>query len=254
MKIVTTISQKGGVGKTTTAHALGAGLFLLKAQRVLLVDLCGQCNLSYTMRYRQEQGGFSSLDVLTRTADARAAIIHTDAGDLIPAAPSLVSADMLITETGKEHRLKEALQPLKKDYDYIILDTPPALGIRTVNALTAADTVIIPTQADTYSLQGIGQLYETIRAVKKYLNKRLQIDGILVTRYNARTIFTGDMLDLLQITAQQLQTKVYKTRIRESVSIKEAQNRQQPIYTYNHRSNGAKDYTAFIEEFLQGMK
>ena len=90
--------------------------------------------------------------------------------------------------------------------------------------------------------------------IQNRLSKRLQIDGILVTRYNARTIFTGDMLDLLQITAQQLQTKVYKTRIRESVSIKEAQNRQQPIYTYNHRSNGAKDYTAFIEEFLQGMK
>lgn len=250
MKCITIISEKGGVGKTTTAHALTAGLSLLKAKRVLCVDLCGQCNLSFSMGHRRTPAGFSSLEVLTRAAAAKDAIIQTEYGDLIPAAPTLSSADIILQETGKEYRLKEALQPLRKNYDYCIIDTPPALGIRTINALTASEGVIIPTKADTYSLQGVGQLYETIRAVKKYLNKRLKIDGILVTQYDGRATFTRDMVDLLQITAEQMQTRVYNTRIRENVAIKEAQNRQQPIFTYSRRSNGAKDYAAFIDEFL----
>ena len=245
MKCIAVISQKGGVGKTTTTNALGAGLYL-KGNRVLCIDLCAQHNLSFTMGHTG--GGHTSYDVLAGSAAAVDAIIHTPQGDLIPAGPDLASADLTIKDPA---RLKEALLPVKKDYDFIILDTPPTLGIRTVNALTAAHSVIIPTQADTYSLQGIGQLYDTIRAVKAYSNKRLRIDGILATRHNSRTIFTQDMTTLLEDTAAQIRTQVYNTKIRECVAIREAQNRQQDIFTYSPRSNGAKDYRAFIEEVLQ---
>ena len=241
-------NQKGGVGKSTTVSALGAGLFL-KGYKVLYVDLDAQGNLSYSMKASNK--ALSSLEVLTGTATAKEAIVQTPQGDLIPASTALASADALITETGKEYRLKEALEPVRGEYDYIILDTPPALGILTVNALTACSSVIVPVQADIYSLQGIGQLAQTIATVKKYCNPALSIKGILATRYKGRAILTKDMTELLEDTASQLHTKLYKTRIRDTVAIPEAQASQQDIFTYSPRSNATADYTAFIEEVLE---
>lgn len=241
-------NQKGGVAKSTTASALGAGLFQ-RGYKVLYVDLDAQANLSYSMGASNK--ALSSLEVLTGTATAKEAIVHTPQGDLIPASTALASADALITETGKEYRLKEALEPVRADYDYIILDTPPALGILTVNALTACNSVIVPVQADIYSLQGIGQLAQTIATVRKYCNPALTIKGILATRYKGRAILTKDMTDLLEDTASQLHTKLYKTHIRDTVVIPEAQASQQDIFTYSPRSNATADYTAFIEEVLE---
>ena len=241
-------NQKGGVGKSTTVSALGAGLFL-KGYKVLYVDLDAQGNLSYSMGASNK--ALSSLEVLTGTATAKEAIVQTPQGDIIPASTALASADALITETGKEYRLKEALEPVRAEYDYIILDTPPALGILTINALTACNSVIVPVQADIYSLQGIGQLAQTIATVKKYCNPALSIKGILATRYKGRAILTKDMTELLEDTARQLQTKLYQTRIRDTVTIPEAQASQQDIFTYSPRSNATADYTAFIEEVLE---
>lgn len=244
-------NQKGGVGKSTTTSALGAGL-LQKGYKVLFVDLDAQGNLSYSMGITGK--ALSSLEVLTGTATAQEAIVHTEQGDLIPASPALATTDNLLTELGKEYRLKEALEPVLEEYDYILLDTPPALGVLAANALTASTGVIIPAQADAYSLQGIGQLAQTIQAVKKYSNKDIVIKGLLVTRYNARSILTRDMTELLEATASQLNTKLYDTKIRECVAIKESQASQQDIFSYAPKSNASKDYTAFLEEVLKERK
>lgn len=243
------INQKGGVGKSTTAAALGAG-FILKGHKVLFVDLDAQGNLTFNMG--AGNSALSSLEVLTGTATAKEAIRHTEQGDIIPASPALAGADNIITATGKEYRLREALEPVYDLYDYIVIDTPPALGILTVNALTACTSAIIPAQADVYSLQGIALLSQTIETVRKYCNRALKIKGIVLTRYNSRAVLSRDMADLIAQTAQQLRTKLYTTRIRECTALKEAQAVQQDIFTYAPRSNAAADYKALVAEVLEG--
>lgn len=244
-EIIAVVNRRGGVGKTATAHALGAGL-ILKGNKVLFVDLDSQSNLSYDLGVTKPD--ISAMDVLTGEATAEQAILHTPQGDLIPASEDLATADTAITGTGKEYRLQEALQPLKEMYDYIIIDTPPALGTLTVNALTACAGAIIPAQAEIHSLQGIGLLNDAIEAVKKYCNRDLYIKGIVITRYNGRAVLSKDMRDNLEAIAAQLHTKVFKEPIRECISIKEAQAAQQSIFEYAPRSNAARDYMALIDE------
>lgn len=244
-EIIAVVNRRGGVGKTATAHALGAGL-ILKGNKVLFVDLDSQSNLSYDLGVTKPD--ISAMDVLTGEATAEQAILHTPQGDLIPASEDLATADTAITGTGKEYRLQEALQPLKEKYDYIIIDTPPALGTLTVNALTACAGAIIPAQAEIHSLQGIGLLNDAIEAVKKYCNRDLYIKGIVITRYNGRAVLSKDMRDNLEAIAAQLHTKVFKEPIRECISIKEAQAAQQSIFEYAPRSNAARDYMALIDE------
>lgn len=239
-------NQKGGVGKSTTANAIGAGLFH-NGRKVLYVDLDAQGNLSYSMEKKNE-AEFSCVDVLTGSANVLDAVVQTSQGDLLTSSPALSKIDSLITETGKEYRLREVLEAARQKYDYIILDTPPALGTLTVNALTACDSVIIPSQADIYSLQGVGQLIQTIQAVKKYCNNNLIIRGFLLVRYSARAILSRDMTDLLENTAAQLQTKLYDTKIRECIALKEAQAKHQDIFTYAPKSNAAEDYKNLISE------
>ena len=248
METIAIINRKGGVGKTATAQALGSGL-IKKGRRVLFVDLDSQTNLTYGLG--ADAGQVNSMDVLTGEATAQEAVQHTQQGDVIPAGEDLAGADKVITDTGKEYKLKEALANLAGSYDYVIIDTPAALGTLTINALTAADSVIIPVQADIYSLQGIEQLNQTIEAVKKYCNPALYIRGILATRYNGRAIISKDMLSNFEEAAEQLNTRLYNTPIRECISIKEAQASQQNIFEYAPRSNAAKDYNAFIDEFLE---
>lgn len=245
-EIIAIVNRRGGVGKTATAHAIGAGL-ARKGYKTLFIDLDSQCNLTFDLGGKT--GPLTSMEVLSGTATALEAIQHTAGGDLIPASPSLAVADTTITGTGKEYRLKEALEGL--DYDYIIIDTPPALGVLTVNALTAGHSAIIPAQAEVHSLQGIGLLYEVIQAVQKYTNPALTIKGILITRYNGRAILSRDMKDNLEATAKELGTKVFTTPIRECTAIKEAQATQSDIYSYAPKSNATADYTALIKEILK---
>lgn len=249
MEVIAIVNRKGGVGKTATAQALGAGL-IRKGCSVLYIDLDSQTNLTYGLG--ADAAGLSSMDVLTGEATAQEAIQHTPQGNVIAGAEALAGADTAIDGTGKEYRLKEALDGLQ--YDYCIVDTSAQLGTLTVNALTAADSVVIPVQAEVYSLQGIGQLSKAIEAVKKYCNHDLYIRGILITRYNGRAIISRDMQSNLEEAAKQLKTWLYSTPIRECVSIKEAQAQQQDIYSYAPRSNAAKDYAAFIEEFMERKK
>lgn len=247
-EVIAIVNRRGGVGKTATTHALGAGL-LLKGYRVLFIDLDSQCNLSYDLGAKATP--LSSLEVLTGTATIEEATQHTPQGDIVPASPSLSGADSIIDGTGKEYRLKEALEAVASLYDYVVIDTPPALGVLTVNALTACNSAIIPAQAEVHSLQGIGLINDTIQPVKKYCNPELSLKGILITRYNGRAVLSRDMKQNLETIATQLGTKVFKTPIRECTAIKEAQATQTDIYSYSPRSNASKDYTAFIEEVLE---
>jgi len=240
--VISVINQKGGVCKSTTAASVGAYLHG-KGYRVLFVDLDSQGNLSDNLG--AEPDGGTSLDILTGSpAEPKA----TPAGDIIPAAEDLSligNGDIAPTA------LKTALQPLRRKYDYILLDTPPALSIITLNALAASDKVIIPAQADAKSLKGIARLYQTITAIKDTFNKKLEISGILLTRHNPRSIISRDMTALIQETAEQIGTKVFNTTIRECTALKEAEAMQQDIFTYAPKSNAAADYAAFTEEFIK---
>lgn len=247
MKIYSIINQKGGVGKSTTALAIGAGLSL-KGFSVLYVDLDAQGNLSYTMGATTR--GYNAMGVLQRPETVTGEIQHTEQGDIIASSPYLAGADTTITETGKEYRLREALDRISGRYDYCIIDTPPALGILTINALTACSGAIIPAQADIYSLQGIGQLNSTIETVKRYCNKDLSIRGIVLTRYNSRSIISREVAEMLDQTAEQIQTKLYKAKIRECTAIKEAQATKQNIFLYAPKSNATADYKALVDEIL----
>lgn len=248
-EIITITNHKGGSGKTTTSHAIGTGLHR-QGYKTLLIDLDAQSNLTFCTGI--DKAPLTSMEVMTRTATAQEATLEIAEGlSIIPASPNLAGADTIITEMGKEYRLREALAPLQNDYDYIIIDTPPALNTLTVNALTTSDSVIIPAQADTFSLQGIGLLYDTLEAVRTYTNPELKIKGILLTRYNKQTILSRDMKDNIQKVADFLGTKIFETPIRESVAVREAQATQQSLYDYAPRNNATADYTRLIEEILE---
>lgn len=248
-KALAIINQKGGVGKSTTALAIGAGLSL-KGYSVLFIDLDAQGNLSYTLG--ADTKGYNAMGVLERPETAKEEIQHTPQGDIIASSPKLAGADKLLEETGKEYRLKEALDSLQGAYDYIIVDTPPALGILAINALTACTGAIIPAQADIYSLQGIAQLNSTIETVKKYCNPSLSIMGIVLTRFNGRSIIRREVAEMLERTAEQLHTKLYTSKIRECTALVEAQATKQNIYSYAPRSNATADYKALVDEILRG--
>lgn len=246
METISVINQKGGVGKSTTALALGTGL-RQKGYKVLFIDLDAQCNLSYSLGMTEKgKDTLTAAELLTGDYDPEAI-----KEDVIKGAESLSAANLVLTDTGKEYKLKEALKPLQDKYDYCIIDTPPSLGILTVNALTASQTAIVPAQADFYSLQGIGQLVKTINSVKKYCNANLTIKGILLTRYNDRTIISKNLVSVLQQTASQLDTKLFKAKIRECTAVKEAQGMRQDVSAYAPQSNAAQDYKDFVKEYIK---
>lgn len=248
MKTMAVVNQKGGVGKSTTAAALAGGLCLC-GRRVLAVDLDAQGNLSHTLRARPCPGK-SVLEVLLGMVPVREAVQATASGDLLPASKGLSGADAFLSETGKEYRLREALEPLSGLYDYCVIDSPPALGIATVNALTAADMAIVPAQADIYSLQGVEQLAATVETVRRYCNPGLRVDGILLTRYSPRSVLSREVKELMDQLARRLGTRLYRASIREAIAVKEAQISRENLFTYAPGSNVAGDYRAFLQEAL----
>lgn len=249
MKTIAIINQKGGVGKSTTAFTLASGL-KNKGYKTLCIDMDAQGNLSYTADANDNL--LTIYDLLAEDTDINQAIQHTKNFDLIASSKALSGADGFITDIGKEYKLKEILESVKNNYDYIIIDTPPALGILTVNALTACDSVIIPAQADIYSLQGIEQLSKTIQPIKKYCNDKLKIDGILLTRYSPRAILSREVAEIANDLAQNLNTRVFKSTIREAIAVKESQINKQSLFDYAPNSNVTNDYLNFINEILKG--
>lgn len=244
VKIYAVTNQKGGVGKTTTAEALGEGM-RRNGAKVLFIDLDPQRNLSFSLR--ADTSGMTAFNVLLDPSRAVEAVQHARA-DVICGTPMLASIDATLTATGKEYRLREAIAPLKGMYDCILIDTPPALGTLTICALTAAQAVIIPAQADIYSLQGVEGLKDTITTIRKYTNPSLKVDGLLLTRYNGRTLIAKEITEAALDVAQGFRTRVYDTRIRECIALKEAALKRLSIYDYAPDSNGAKDYAALLEE------
>lgn len=247
MEIITVTNQKGGVGKTTTAQHLAIGL-KKKGYKVLLVDFDQQGNLTYSLNCDVK---LTIYDVITQEISAEKAIFHSPECDIIPGNILLSKAEKEFTETGREFLLRDALEPIKDKYDYIIIDTPPTLGILTVNALTCSDSVIIPAQADIFSLQGFGQLNNLINQVKKYTNKNLTIKGVLLTKYSERTILNRQLKNRAEKISEQINTKVFTSTIREATSIREAQTNKTNVFDYEPKSKVAKDYSAFIDEFLK---
>ena len=244
MEIIAITNQKGGVGKSTTSLNLGRGL-QKRGYNVLYIDLDSQQNLSYTMEANSSMP--TSYELLKEEVGLKDSIQTTVSGDLIAASAQLANSNRDIIKTNV---LKNSLESEKLDYDFVIIDSPPALSILTINALTAANRVIIPAQADIYSLQAISQLYSTIESVQRNANRDLVIAGILLTRYNNRAILSKDLTELINKTAQKIQTKVYRSRVREAIAIKESQAMQTDIFTYAPSSKVAKDYDDFIEELL----
>lgn len=246
-EILAITNQKGGVGKTTTSLNLGVGL-IRSGKRVLFVDVDPQCSLSYIMQGDSSQ--VTVQELLLRQATAEQAIQKTPEGDLIAASPGLSSMDLVLNQMGKEYRMREGLAGIAGQYDYIIIDSPPSLDVLTVNTLTAASQVIVPALADIFSLQGVGQLYSTIQAVKTYCNPNLKILGILLTRHTDRYILNRGMRELLEDTAREIGSRVFHSSVREAVVLREAQAARQSIFSYAPKSKQAEDYQAFVEEFL----
>lgn len=247
MRITTILNQKGGTGKTTTAHALATGL-ALRGLQVLLVDADPQGNITYTTGADPLQNGLYAL--LRGDADTAAAIQHTAQGvDVMASSLDLAGADMEFTQTGREYLLREALESLDS-YTHIIIDSPPALGILSVNALTASNDVVIPACADMYSLQGLKQLLTTISRVRKYSNPALTIAGLLITRKGRDTVAARAMLEQIRRSTEAAAIPLYRATIREATAIREAQIVQQSIFEHAPTAKVTGDYNSFIDEYL----
>lgn len=243
MITISITNQKGGIGKTTTALNLGAAL-ASKNKKVLLIDLDAQGNLSHSTA--TGQAGASIYDVLLK-GQIKQAIIKKERFDVLKSSAALDALPDITTG-----RLKEAIKPLTNAYDFVIIDTPPALNALTINALVASDYVLIPATADMYALQGTARLYSTIDAVKK-INKSLKILGVVLTRYTDRTRVNKELREVLEHQAQELDTRVLNSTIREGVGIREAQALQSSIFDYAPSSNQAKDYLALADEILEAI-
>ena len=248
-KIVAITNQKGGVGKTTTSVNLSASLAKL-GKRVLLVDIDPQGNSTSGIGINKADVEYCIYDVLINDIAPKDAIYPTeiDGLDLIPATIQLAGAEIeLVPTISREVRLKRALHIVSDQYDYIIIDCPPSLGILTVNSLTAADSVIIPIQCEYYALEGLSQLLNTVRLVQKHLNTELSIEGVLLTMFDARTNLG---IQVVEEVKKYFQEKVYSTIIPRNVRLSEAPSHGQSIVTYDPKSRGAEVYLELAKEVI----
>lgn len=247
-KIICIANRKGGVGKTTTANALAFGL-TSRGKRVLSIDIDGQGNFSSIID--ADTDGLTVYDVLTGNTSAADAIQHTEhGGDLIPSAAALELADVKIPSDAFT-RLKESIDPLRPNYDFIIIDTPPSAGILTLNALVAADMLIIPAKADITSADGLDQIRVLVDEIQAD-NPNLKIAGILLTCFNARSAVRRVVSEILTETAAKMKTHVFKTPIREGVAVLEAQLTRRSLFS--KKNNVAADYSAWIDELLEEIE
>lgn len=245
-KIIAVANQKGGVGKTTTCVNLCAALHEL-GKRVLMVDCDPQGNASSGMGVAKSKRP-NTYDMIINDASPEECVVHTDYGDVIPTGKELAAASVeLIGSEKREYVLKNALLPLYTDYDFIFIDCPPSLELLTVNALVAADSVLIPMQCEYYALEGIADLMTSIKMCNKRLNRRLSIEGIVLTMYDARMNLTTQVAGELR---KYLGDKVYDTVVPRSIRLSEAPSHGIPGVAYDKYNKGSKAYMALAEEFI----
>lgn len=248
-KILSVANQKGGVGKTTTTVNLSAGL-ACRGKKVLIIDADPQGNATSAVGVDKECE-LSTYDVLVNEVDIKDVIQPTNVKKLYvcPSNINLAGAEVqLVSMVSRELRLKEQLDKLKDEFDYILIDCPPSLGLITLNAFTASDSVLIPVQCEYYALEGLGQLLNTIELVKKRMNKSLRVEGALLTMYDARTNLSNQVVKEVK---NYFGDRVYKNVIPRNVKLSEAPSYGLPITLYDARSKGAKSYDKFVKEFLK---
>jgi chromosome partitioning protein len=248
MRIIALANQKGGVGKTTSTMNIGAGLNKL-GKKVLLVDLDPQAHLTYSLGIEAHELDKTVYELLKGETTLEEVLIYRGEGlKLIPSTLDLAGAEIELSGiAGREFLLKEALDGLR-GFDYVLIDCPPSLGLLTLNALTTTQEVYIPLQTEFLALQGLSKLLETIEVVKKRLNRKLEITGIIGTRYDGRKLLNRGVIDKIE---GYLGDKLFKTLIRENISLAEAPSYGQTIYEYKPDSHGAEDYLNLCKEIIE---
>ncbi|MCP4676357.1 MAG: ParA family protein [Deltaproteobacteria bacterium] len=249
-RIVTVANQKGGVGKTTTAVNMGASLAAAE-QTALVVDLDPQGNATSGLGTNPLSVKKSSYEVIIGECEPTDAIVPTalDYLDLLPASRDLAGAEVELVDTDdRETRLKDALEKLRAEYGHIIIDCPPSLGLLTLNALCAADAVIVPLQCEYYALEGLGRLVETIGIIRQDLNPALEVDGVLLTMFDARTSLSDQVA---QEVRENFDGRVFDTVIPRNVRLSESPSFGKPALLYDARSRGSQGYLAFAKEYLE---
>lgn len=247
-KIIAVTNQKGGVGKTTTSLSLINALHL-RGYKVLGVDLDPQGSLGFSAGLDIENSE-TVYEVLKGTAAIEDVIVSTDLGDILPSNILLSTAELEFNTPGREYLLRNELTKVEGNYDYIIIDTPPALNVLTINAYVASGALIIPMAPEILSLLGISQIRDTINTVRKYYNPDLRVLGILLNKFNGRLTLNREVLELSGEIARKLDTKVLNSKIRTSVVVAEAPAHGESVLSYAPRSNPALDFQALLDELL----
>ena len=249
-KIISVVNQKGGVGKTTTAVNLAAGVGLA-GKKVLIVDADPQGNTTSGYGVSKKDNTSTSYELLVGKTRVESAIITTEFKnvDIVPASMDLAAAEIDLIETEhRESQLKIALSPVREKYDYIFIDCPPSLGLITINALVASDTVLVPIQCEYFALEGLSQLMASVRQVKRLYNPTIEIEGIVLTMYDGRLNLTQQVVgEIKKYFAQ----KLYKTAIPRAVRLSEAPSYGTPIQYYDKRSKGSVAYNDLAKEFIK---
>lgn len=251
--VIAVSNQKGGVGKTSTVNAFASGL-TRKGLKVLVIDMDPQGNLSASVNADRSQDALTTYEVLKEECPAADAIQHMRCFDIIPADLSLavLDRDLFSDMLAAPYKLKNQIEPLRSIYDFIVIDTAPSLSILTINALTAANEVLIPATAEFFATTGLEQLADTINKVRKYGgNPGLKVDGILFTMHDPRTINGQAIKEATKAYAASIGTTVFDTYIRKSVAMGESQTNRIDIYTFSPKSTVARDYAAFVDEYLK---